>query len=65
MAVVNPEIVAKMAQLNGLSDAILRVLNERRRTPEQALNLQSLNRQRQELRGTLPPLRLVHSREHA
>lgn len=57
------EVAAKLAKLRSLSDAISRAEASLSASPSHpnAIALQRLQRQRSELRATLPPLRLVQS----
>jgi hypothetical protein len=55
------ETMEKMQKLQALADAIHRArLNlAEKKTPQSAIELQALKRQRQELQGTMPKLRIV------
>lgn len=59
--VAPPEHYQKMAQVESLSEAIQRAKETlaKRKDHAAALHLQQLKRQRDELRGTMPPLRAV------
>lgn len=55
------EVAAKVSKLRSLSNAIVEAREINRKTPcyEAALNVQQLERQRDELRALLPPLTAV------
>lgn len=56
-----PEHFGKMASIRSLSDAIQRAKERlaKNPSPDTALEIQRLQTQRAELRGTMPPLRAV------
>lgn len=58
---VDSDLFNKMFQLRNLTDAIARARAELAKAPsvETALEIQYLQQRRQELRGLLPPIRVV------
>ena len=61
---MNPDIAAKAEKVKQLSAAIVRIQAKRERTVEEAIELNHLINQRRELRGLLPPLRVVAGTDH-
>lgn len=59
------DLYAKHVKITQLSAAIARANAKAKRTPQEAIELNHLINQRNTLRGTMPPLRVVGGTDHA